>query len=72
MILGALAAVAFAVAFWALATRRSWAGSLLIGLALFDITGEFVAQGRVDIEITLSFIIAVALLALALQRSRTT
>jgi hypothetical protein len=37
----------------------------VIALALFDIIGEFVAQGKLDIMITVSFIVAIILLILA-------
>jgi hypothetical protein len=68
IVLGAGAAVAFAVSLWGLVARRRWAVDLLIALALFDIVGEFVAQGRIGIHITVSFIVAVVLLILALLR----
>lgn len=70
MVLGAGAAVAFAVSLWGLLRRREWAVNLVIALALFDIVGEFVAQGRIGILITVSFIVAVVLLILALRYRR--
>ena len=68
---GALVAVLFAVALWALLVRRPWAPRLLIGLALFDIVGEFIAQGRLGITINVSFIVAVLLLVLSIKYRRT-
>jgi hypothetical protein len=43
---------------------------LLIGLALFDIIGEFVAQGVISIVITVSFLVATLLLILTLVYRR--
>lgn len=37
---------------------------MLIGLAVFDIVGEFVAQGRVCILVNVSFVAAAVLLFL--------
>ncbi len=70
MILGALVALLFVVALWALLGRRSWATGLVIGLGLFDILGEFVAQGTLIITITVSFLVAIMLLILALLYRR--
>lgn len=66
MILGALVAVLFALGLWGMIKKQMWAINLVIVLALFDIIGEFVAQGRIGILITVSFIVAVILLTLAL------
>jgi hypothetical protein len=66
LVLGATAGVAFAVALWGLIRRRLWAVNLLVALALFDLVGEFVAQGRLDITCTVSFLVAGCLLVLAL------
>ncbi len=54
------------ISLWGMFTNKWWAINLLIGLALFDIIGEFIAQGRIDIAIPVSFIVAVAILTLAL------
>jgi hypothetical protein len=70
MVLGAGVAVAFAVSLWGLLTHRGWAVDLVIALALFDIVGEFVAQGRIAIQITVSFVVALALLGLGLLYRR--
>jgi hypothetical protein len=67
---GALIAVLFAVALWALVGGRPWAPRLLIGLALVDIVGEFIAQGRLGITINVSFIVALLLLVLSLTYER--
>lgn len=66
MILGALVVFLFLLSLWGMIKKQPWVINLVIFLALFDILGEFVAQGRIDIVITVSFIIAVLLLALAL------
>ena len=65
MILGTIVAVLFAISLWAMITKRVWVIKLVIALALFDMVGEFVAQGRIDILITVSFIVATLLLILA-------
>jgi hypothetical protein len=65
MVLGAAVAMAFALGLWGMLTGRNWATGLIIALAMFDIIGEFVAQGRISITITVSFIVAIILLVLA-------
>lgn len=72
MVLGGMVAVVFAFSLWALWTQRPWAIDLVIGLALFDIIGEFVAQGRIGITLTVSFLVALLLLILALLYRRRT
>jgi hypothetical protein len=66
MIAGAIVAVLFVISLLGLLGARKWAINLLIGLALFDILGEFIAQGRMDIVIPLSFLAAVLILIFAL------
>ena len=66
MVLGGVAAVLWLLGLWGLIKRRSWALGLLIGLAVFDIVGEFIAQGWFTIVITVSFVVATAILVLAL------
>lgn len=70
MILGALLAVLFVLALWGMLGKRVWALHLAIALALFDIVGEFVAQGKIAIVVTVSFIVASILLILALVYRR--
>jgi hypothetical protein len=70
MILGALVAVLFALSLWGMIIKRTWAVNLVIALALFDILGEFVAQGQVCILTNVSFIVATLLLILALSYRR--
>jgi hypothetical protein len=74
MVLGGIVAVLFIVSLWGMLTGQPWVISLLIGLALFDMIGEFVAQGLFTIVITVSFLVATALLVLVLiyrrQRSK--
>jgi hypothetical protein len=50
--------------------KKTWAVNLVITLALFDILGEFVAQGQVCILINVSFVVATLLLILALSYRR--
>jgi hypothetical protein len=66
MILGAVVTVLYTLCFWAIMTQKRWSNVLLIGLALFDIVGEFIAQGRLDITINVSILVAFSLLILAL------
>lgn len=65
MVSGGIVGVLFIVAVVALIRWEPWAPMLLVGLALFDIVGEFVGQGTVMIELVVSFLVAVALLILA-------
>jgi len=65
IVVGGISAVLFAVAAVGLWNHRRWAPPLLIGLALVDIVGEFIAQGTLIVQIVVSFIVAWALLGLA-------
>jgi len=67
MVSGGIVGVLFIVGVVALARWEPWAPWLLIGLALFDIVGEFVGQGTVMIDLVVSFLVAVALLILAIR-----
>jgi len=64
MVAGAIVAVLFIVSLWGMVRRKAWALNLTLALALFDIVGEFIAQGKLAIVITVSFVVAVALLML--------
>jgi hypothetical protein len=66
ILLGAAVAVLFALALWGVVTKKAWAPGLVIGLALFDIIGEFVVQATLTIAITVSFVVSVLLLILGL------
>lgn len=70
MVLGALIAAAFLVALWGVLRDHRWTPGLLIGLALFDIIGEFAAQGTFAIALNVSFIVAVLLLILTVSYRR--
>ena len=70
MVAGGVVALLFALALWGLVKERGWATNLVIGLALFDIIGEFVAQGTLGIMITVSFIVATVLLVLGVLHKR--
>lgn len=75
MIAGAMIAILFCVGLWGLLTKRTWTINLLIALALFDIIGEFVAQGKINISIPVSFVVAWLLLIFSLiyrQQTRRT
>ena len=64
MFLGAGVAILFGLALWGLLIKKGWALGLITGLAIFDLIGEFVAQGRLDIVINVSFLVALVLLIL--------
>ena len=64
MILGAVVAVLFILSLWGMITKKKWAINLVMALALFDIIGEFVAQGTITIAINVSFLVAIILLIL--------
>ncbi len=66
MILGAIVAVLFMVSLWGMLTQQKGVINLVIALAIFDIIGEFVAQGKISIAITVSFLVATILLILGL------
>lgn len=70
MILGAIVAVLFVLSLWGMIKKQFWAVNLVIALALFDIVGEFVAQGKIGISITWSSLVATFLLVLALVYRR--
>ena len=70
MILGAFVGLSFAISLWGMLRKQTWALKLAIALAVFDIIGEFAAQGRLDIVITVSFLAAVLLLILVWQYHR--
>lgn len=51
--------------------HKPFSFNLLFALALFDIIGEFIAQGTLIIDITLSFVVAIViLLILMVYRKR--
>ena len=66
MVSGAIVAILFVISLWGLVRKQAWVINLLIALAVFDLVGEFAAQGRLDIKITVSFLVASFLLILAL------
>lgn len=66
MILGLCISALLIVCLRGLGRKRPWAISLATALALFDILGEFAAQGKTGIELTISFIVAALLLFLSL------
>ncbi len=67
LVLGGIVAVLFVVALVGLLRWEPWAPRLLVGLAVFDIVGEFVGQGTLMIDLVVSFVVAIALLILALR-----
>ena len=70
MVAGAIVAVLFAIALWGMLTKHAWTLKLIIALALFDMLGEFVAQGAICIVLNISFIVATLLLILSILYSR--
>jgi hypothetical protein len=70
MIAGAIVAILFIISLWGLLKKWAWAVNLLIALAIFDLVGEFVAQGRLAISIPVSFLMAALLLILSLIYNR--
>lgn len=66
MISGAIVAILFMAGLWGLLKKQAWTIDLLIALALFDMIGEFVAQGTIAIAMTVSFLAATCLLILSL------
>jgi len=66
IVLGALAAVLYALALWGALRDKKWASLLAAGMTLFDIVGEFAAQGTLAIQLNVSFLVATLLLILAL------
>src|SRR6185369_18093667 len=55
MISVAMIAILFIISLCGLLNKQVWAINLLTVLAVFDLVGEFVAQGRVAITMTISF-----------------
>ena len=70
MIAGAILAVLFVFSLWELISKRKWSLILIGVLALCDIFGEFIVQGRIYIDITVSFLVAVILLFVAAEYRR--
>lgn len=70
LVVGGIAAILFVVAAVGVWRQQRWAAHLLIGLALVDIFGEFIAQGTIMIHIVVSFIVAWAVLLLAWNARR--
>ena len=70
MILGTIVAFLFILSLWGMITQQKWVINLIITLALFDIIGEFVAQGKIMIVMTVSFIVVTILLVLILLYRR--
>ena len=70
MVLGAIISALFVVSLWGMIAKRLWTVNLLIFLALFDMIGEFVAQGRIAIVLNVSFLVATLLLILSLAYRR--
>ena len=70
MISGAVVAILFIVSLRGLLKKQIWSINLLTALAVFDLVGEFVAQGRLAITMTVSFLAATLLLILCLVYRR--
>jgi hypothetical protein len=70
MISVAMIAILFIISLCGLLNKQFWAVNLLTVLAVFDLVGEFVAQGRIAITMTISFLVAAFLLILCLVYRR--
>jgi hypothetical protein len=70
ILLGAIVAGLFGVSLWGIVTLQRWAINLVIALAIFDMIGEFVAQGTLSIAVAVSFLVATLLVGLALLYRR--
>lgn len=64
MITGFIVGVLFAVNIPFLLKQRVNSFRLLLGLAVFDVIGEFIAQGTFAIKVVVSFIVAWAIILL--------
>ena len=70
MVLGAIIVFLFIVSLWGMSTDQPRAMNLVLSLALFDVIGESIAQGRIDITITVSFLVAILILVLVILYCR--
>jgi hypothetical protein len=70
LLAGAVEAALFAFGAWGQLANERWVRCLLMALALVDIVGEFAAQGTLSITITVSILVAFALLCLSLLSRR--
>lgn len=70
MISGGIVAVLFGVALGGIINRKKHAPLLVVFLSIFDIVGEFIAQGTIFITINFSILIATVLLALSYLEHR--
>ena len=61
---GAIVAILFAIALCGVIKNKKWGITLAATLAMFDIIGEFIAQGTIMITITVSIVVAIILLVL--------
>jgi hypothetical protein len=66
-ITGGIVGVLFAVALIGYLTGHIWSVWLAGTLALFDIVGEFIAQGGSGFTVTLSFVIAIGILIVSVR-----
>jgi hypothetical protein len=67
MISGGIVGVLFLIAMLGLWNEKGWSISLVGGLALFDIIGEFITQNEIFIIVTISFIVAIVLLVYVIK-----
>ena len=70
LVTGGVAAALFVLALYGHLHRRRGTLQLMVALALFDIVGEFVYQGSPNIVITISLLVATAILLLAIAELR--
>jgi len=70
MVVGFLVGLLFFLSFVLIVRRKRAGFGLLYGLALFDFAAEFIAQGTLMIEITVSFIVASLIIVLYLLSTK--
>jgi hypothetical protein len=70
MVVGFLVGLLFLLSFVLMVRRKRVGFDLLCGLAWFDFAAEFIAQGTLMIEITVSFIVASLIIVLYLQSTK--
>jgi len=70
MLVGFVVFMLFAVALYGQCMNAVWATSLVTGLAVFDVLGEFYAQGTLIIDVTLSLVAAIVILLTVYLRRR--
>lgn len=68
MVSGAFVAVLFALSLWGFLKHKPWSIHLITGLAIFDIIGEFIAQGAIILPVVTVSVVVAALLLILIRR----